>query len=214
MNGNVLESTSVEKDLGVHVDKDLNFDFHVAGAVKKANRMVGRISRFLVNKDKDIMIPLFKSLVRPTLEYGNVVWGPHLRKNINMIENVQKRFTKRIHGMSDLTYEQRLKALKLPSLEYRRMRGDMIEVYKILNGSYNSEYTSSLLQINHSNTRGHPFKLTKNHVKTNLSKNFFPNRVAYNWNSLPKKTVLSGTINSFKTAMDHHWSHLQFITNF
>ena len=90
----------------------------------------------------------------------------------------------------------------------------MIEVYKILNDLYDSEYTSSLLQINLSNTRGHPFKLTKKHVKTNLSKNFFSNRVTNNWNSLPEKTVLSGTMNSFKTAIDQHWSHLQFSTNF
>ena len=79
------------------------------------------------------MIPLFKALVRPLLEYGNAVWNPNLCKYINQIENMQRQFTKRIIGMGDLNYEERLKSMKLPSLEYRRLRGELIEVYKILN---------------------------------------------------------------------------------
>ena len=115
--------------------------------------------------------------------------------------------------MKELEYDMNLKTLKLPSLEYRRRRGDMIEVYKILNGAYDSKHTNSLLKINHSNTRGHPFKLTKESVNTNLLRNFFSNRIINHWNSLPEKAVLSSSVNSFKTSIDQHWSHLQFTCN-
>ena len=146
--------------------------------------MVGMLSRFLVIKDKEVMIPLYKSLVRPILEYGNAIWYPSLKKNINAIEKVQRRLTKRVKGMQDTEYENRLKSLKLPSLEYRRMRGDMIETYKLLHGLYDSSSISNLLQINHaSTTRGHPLKLIKPSVNTNLYKNFFSNRIINNWNS-------------------------------
>ena len=77
------------------------------------------------------MIPLYKSLIRPILEYGNAVWCPYKAKDIDLIEDVQRYYTKRIIGMYDLSYEERLQALKLPSLCYRRVRGDMIEVFKI-----------------------------------------------------------------------------------
>ena len=78
------------------------------------------------------MVPLFKSLVRPILEYGNAVWAPYKVKDKNLVESVQRHFTKVIIGMKDLDYPQRLEKLNLPSLEFRRLRGDMIEVYKIL----------------------------------------------------------------------------------
>ena len=82
---------------------------------KKANQIAGMILYNITNRDKYIMVPLFKALVRPILEYANVVWCPFLKKDKDKVEKVQRRFTKRIKGMKDLNYEQRLKALKLPS---------------------------------------------------------------------------------------------------
>jgi hypothetical protein len=133
-NGNdvhVLESTVAERDLGVIVDPLLNFDTHISETVKKGNKICGLLVRTIENKSPDIMIPLFKSLVRPILEYGNVAWAPYLRKYIDLLEGVQRRFTKKVIGMSNLEYSDRLEALHLPSLEYRRLRGDLIEVYKM-----------------------------------------------------------------------------------
>ena len=135
--------------------------------MKKANRVVGMISRFIECKSAEIMVPLFKSLVRPLLEYGNAVWYPYLKKHITLIENVQRRFTKRIVGFGELEYNQRLAQLKLPSLEYRRCRGDMIEVFKITHGIYDSTTTSALFTYNKAITRGHPYKFTK--VSTNTT---------------------------------------------
>lgn len=79
-----------------------------------------------------MFVLLYKALVRPHLEYGQVIWHPHLRRHINMIEAVQQRATKQVPALKDLSYEDRLRRLKLPTLAYRRHRGDMIETYKTL----------------------------------------------------------------------------------
>ena len=87
--------------------------------------------RNITNKSKFILIPLYKALIRPILEYGNAVWYPYLKKDIADIEKVQRHFTKRIHCAKTLEYEDRLRLLQLPSLEFRRIRGHLIEVFKI-----------------------------------------------------------------------------------
>lgn len=89
-------------------------------------------------------IPTFKklytALVRPHLEYAHAIWSPHLMKDIELVENVQRRARKMIPELSKLSYEERLQKLNLPTLSYRRVRGDMIEVYKLLtNKNYHSE---------------------------------------------------------------------------
>ena len=107
--------------------------------------------------------------------------------------------------MKDLQYEDRLKRLKLPSLEYRRLRGDMIETFKILNGFYDTAISNSLLnQANQTVqfTRGHSFKLTKQFVKSTKYAHFFTNRIVNAWNSLSTNTVSAGTLNSFKNNFD------------
>ena len=172
------------------------------------------ISHYITNKTKHIMVPLFKALVRPILEYGNVVWCPKLKKNIELIEGVQRRFTRRVIGMKGETYENRLLKLNLPSLEYRRARGDMIETYKILHKLYDPNTTKSLFSVNVSTgTRGHPLKLTKNACETNLFRNFFSNRIINNWNNLPMEIVMAGTLNSFKNLLDKHWQKYMYQTN-
>ena len=93
--------------------------------------MCGLLVHTITYKSRDIMIPLYKALVRPIIEYANPVWSPYSREHIDLIEDIQHYFTKRIIGLKDVDYEGRLRILKLPSLEYRRVRDDLIEVYKI-----------------------------------------------------------------------------------
>ena len=215
MNGITLEVTEAEQDLGVVVDNKLSFDKHIQEVVKKGNKITGMISHYICNKTKQIMIPLYKTLVRPILEYGNVVWAPRLRRDIDKLEGVQRRFTKRICNVREQQYETRLKKLGLPSLEYRRARGDMIETFKILKKLYDTNTTSSLFTLKDSScTRGHPFKLTKNHCKTTLYQHFFTNRIINNWNNLPQHVIMAGTLNSFKNLLDEHWEQYMFSTNF
>ena len=160
------------------------------------------------------MIPLFKALVRPILEYGNTVWCPHLRKHIDLLEGVQRRFTKRIIGTDGLTYEERLVYLRLPSLEYRRLRGDMIEVYKMCYHFYDPSIISKLLTFCDDNrTRGHRFKLYKKDTNTKIAQNFFSNRVTNAWNNLPEETVNARSLNSFKNAVDRFFQNKMYSVN-
>ena len=90
---------------------------------------------------------LFTSIVRPHLEYANSVWNPHLQKHITAIENVQRRASKLIPGMRDLSYEARLRLVGLPNLAYRRYRGDMIEMFKLTHGLYDTQAVEDFLDL-------------------------------------------------------------------
>ena len=214
MDDKVLDKTKAEKDLGVYVDNNLTFEEHINSTAKKANRVLGMISHYITHKSPAVMVPLFKSLIRPIMEYGNPIWQPKLRKHIDLLENIQRRFTKRIIGMGDLEYEDRLRKLKLPSLEYRRTRGDMIETFKITHNIYDNKTTKKFfsLQVN-SVTRGHPYKINKLSCKSNSYAHFFTNRIINLWNSLPNNIVCAESTNSFKNMLDKHWSKHQFQTN-
>ena len=131
-----LESSECEKDLGVYIDNELKFRSHIDRMSKKANGVLGLIRRSFEYINTDMFKTLFTSLVRPHLEYGNIIWAPYYKKDIKVIENVQRRGIKMEPELKDLGYEERLKRLSLPSLVYRRFCGDMIETYKNLHGCY------------------------------------------------------------------------------
>jgi len=104
---------------------------------------------------------LYKSLVRPHLEYCTAAWSPHYCKDKELIERVQRRFTRMIPDLKDLSYEQRLAKTKLWSLEDRRTRADLIEVYKIIHGLSAVRF-STFFELSHNErTRGHSLKLHK-----------------------------------------------------
>ena len=210
-----LKVSTCEKDLGVFVDPLLNFESHIISTVKKARKIVGLIQRNIINKTPEIMVLLFKSLIRPILEYANVVWSPYKRKYVDLIEQVQRNYSKCIIGLKDLTYKDRLVALNLPSLEFRRVRGDLIEVYKILNNIYDPITTKNLLTLCSKDlpTRSHPYKLLKYRTNTEQFKHFFSNRVVNIWNNLPTNVVMAKSVNSFKGHIDRHLSEHMFDTN-
>ena len=146
--------------------------------------------------------------MRPILEYGNTVRSNGLKKYMNKIENVQRRFTKLIKNFHNLPYEERLKLVNLPSLEYRQLRGDMIQVFKIARNFYDCSSTESICEFvcicvfKNKKLRGHPYKINKQFTNTTKIKNFFSNRVVNKWNSLPHEVVQSKTINEFKNIFD------------
>jgi ribonuclease P/MRP protein subunit RPP40 len=125
-------------DLGVILDEDVKFRQHMHDKINKAFSMLGVIKRNFKNLTMESFILLYKSMVRSHLEYCNSVWAPHKKNDrfIAELERVQRRATKLVHGLSKLKYSERLKRCGLPTLKYRRHRGDMIETYKILTGVY------------------------------------------------------------------------------
>ena len=175
--------------------------------------MSGLLVRTMDFKCPSVLVPLYISKVRPLLEYGNVVWCPYKKKDIKIIEKVQQHFTKYITGMYNLSYSERLARLKLPSLEYRRIRGDFIETYKILNNLHDPKTTKSLLTLDkNSLTRSHNFKLTKFRVNFKPYQMFYTNRIVNRWNGLPMHIVNADSLNSFKNKIDNHFKDIMFKT--
>ena len=153
---------------------------------KKARKISALLLRTITYKSKDILIPLYKALVRPILEYANSVWCPYMRKHIDNIERIQRNFTKRVNGLNELEYCERLKILSLPSLEFRRLRGDLIEAYKILHNKYDPSTTKPLLTLDSNpkhSTRSNELKLIKFRIKLKPYQMFFTNRVINIWKS-------------------------------
>ena len=155
------------KDLGITVDSELSFICHIKEKVNKAYQMLGIINRNFRNVDKSTFLLLYLSLVRSQLEYCNSVWNPYKVGSIALIERVQKRATKMISSCKKMRYIDRLKYLNLPTMKFRRLRGDMIETYKILNGFYDTDDVVPSLPRNYdSRTRGNSLKLL--HMRPNL----------------------------------------------
>jgi ribonucleases P/MRP protein subunit RPP40 len=128
------------------------------------------------------------------------------KKDIELLESVQHRATKMVPGLAKLSYEERLKRMDLPTLVYRRTRGDAIEVYKYLHGKYNVE-SASLLPMHDSSgpeTRSNGLKLKKRACRSQLRSNFFGLRAANLWNDLPESVVMAPSVNSFKGRFDRH----------
>ena len=152
------------------VDPSLHFSIHCQKVANKTSKLVGLIRRSFSYLDGPMMTQLFKAIVRPHLEYANVVWSPQYAKDSTLLENVQRRATKLIPGLSNLQYEERLRSLKLPSLVYRRKRGDLIEVYKYKNNLYKIDSASLLPPKPYTKTRGHAQKIEKKKIPTGLQK--------------------------------------------
>ena len=199
-----LGQLTEHKDLGVLVDDQLKFHKHTAAAVKKASMVLGLVKKSFALLDCDTVPILYKSLVRPHLEYGNVIWGPFFKEDMKLVEKVQRRATKMITEVKELSYEDRLRALHLPSLLHRRRRGDMICTYKIMTGKVNID-KDDFFKASKLTTRGHKFKIFKQHGKKLPRIQSFSHRIVNCWNKLTPEVVNAPTTNSFKNKLDEHW---------
>ena len=166
---------------------------------------MGIIFRTFTYLDPEMFKNLYKSIVRPHLEYGTVIWSPMYKKDKIAIENVQRRATKLVRSCKDLSYPERLRKLGLPSLEYRRERSDLIQVYKILNDIDKINKDKLLTLSAYGATRGHPKKIFKERPRLNIRANSFSNRVVNTWNNLPEHVVMAPSVNAFKSRLNTHW---------
>ena len=181
--------------------------------VKKANNILGCIRRTIKYRDRNIMLPLYMAHVRSRLEYASVIWSPYKLNDIRAIEYVQRRATKLIRGMYGISYEERLKSLNLPSLQFRRRRADMIEVFKIVSGIERIDF-NNFFSYSTSNTRGHSKKFYKPLSRLDIRKNIFSQRVINDWNGLPESLISVEDLNSFKAGLNELWDEYNFETPF
>ena len=160
-----LESINREKDLGVFVSNDMKVETQCTEAANKANRTLGLVTRTFKYHNPRSFTNLYKSYVRPHLEFAVQAWSPHLKKDKRTLEKVQRRATRQIQGMEGQSYQERLEKTGLYSLECRRQRGDLIETFKILNELENVQENDFFIRTkdipHHPSTRGGPLKLFK-----------------------------------------------------
>ena len=201
----ILEAATEEKELGVIIDEKLKVDKHTEAQVNKANKVLGLIRRSFETLGKENLVWLFKALVRQHLEYCNTVTYPVYEK---LLESVQRRATKMVPEMKNCDYATRLNTLALPSLSYRRKRGDMIEVYKHTHGLY--KVSALPVEVEEKTTRGHNYKLKKNRCSTTRRLTFFSMRVVKACNSFPVHVVNAVSVNAFKSRLDMCWAHVMF----
>uniref|UniRef100_A0A8B9FRF7 Reverse transcriptase domain-containing protein n=1 Tax=Amazona collaria TaxID=241587 RepID=A0A8B9FRF7_9PSIT len=121
-----IQSSPAEKDLGVWVDEKMNMSLQCALAAQKANRILGCIKRSVTSRSREVILPLYSGLVRPHLEYCVQLWCPEHQKDMELLEEVQRRTTRMIRGLEHLPYEDRMRKLGLFCLQKRRLRGDLI----------------------------------------------------------------------------------------
>ena len=214
-----LRTSEVERDLGILISNDLKWSNQVTFAANKAHKILTMIENTFHNLNINTLSLLYKALVRPHLDYCAQVYSPYLKKDIDTLENVQKRATKLVPQLTKLDYDARLAKLNLQPLKDRRVRGDLIEMYKIVNGHdivnwqnplcWNSERT---LENNQGSTgRHHKHRIIREIVPNCQARhNFLPNRVSQAWNRLNPTIVYQATPNSFKNALDNDKSYLSF----
>ena len=211
MSGKDLAKSEQETDLGVIIDSKLTFEAHIQGKINKANSIMGVIRRTMDYLDPESFKLLFTSLVRPHLEFANAIWCPYWKKHIVALENVQRRASKRVPGLSILSYPERLRKIGLPTLQYRRYRGDMIETFKITHGIYDTSVTADFLPIvpKNTETRGHDYMLFKRRCHYKIRNESFTYRIVDQWNNLPKCVVHVKTVQTFERNLDKMWSDLK-----
>ena len=203
-----LEATEGERDLGVFIDSKLEFGKHIRTIVGKANSMLGMIRVSFACMNKTMFLNLYLALVRPLLEYCVQVWSPYKKKYIKLLEGVQRRATKLVPQIKDLSYENRLKALGLTRLVDRRVRGDMIETYKIISGKENVE-RENFFQMATFRGRSHSRKVYRKYSRLNIRKHWFTQRVVPKWNQLSSSEVEANKTSSFKARYDRRESARQ-----
>ncbi|WAR26475.1 hypothetical protein MAR_012179, partial [Mya arenaria] len=150
------------------------------------------------------------SLVRSHLDYGNLIYFPYTKKCKQVLENAQRRATRLIPEFRGLSYQERLKELNLPTLDYRRKRFDMIQVFKIIHEVDDINASVFFNFADNSGTRGHCLKLAMPKAHKSIRLNSFGHRTISIWNGLPHNIVTCSTVNSFKSQLDKLWAHKRF----
>ena len=187
------------------IDDNLNFHAHTAEASRKANQILGVRKKSYSTRDPRTISALYKAMIWPHLEYGNVIWGHYYQTNIKSLESIQRRA---ITTLKYITYKE-FKGIKSPILVYRRRRGDMVQMFKIMNGLVRLDINTLLSPTKISHTRGHSRRVFKKHAVKSPRANSFAQRFINDWNNLPNDIVNASPRN---TRLDKFWQDICYDT--
>lgn len=195
----------MEKDLGVYIGNDLKPSTQCIKSAGKARSVLSLIRRNFKRLDSTDFRLLYKTFVRPHLEYCVQAWSPHLIKDIQCLEKVQRAATRLVPALKKRPYEERLKCLGLTTLEERRRRGDLIETFKIMTGRERVDRSQFFKPSDTGHDcRGHSMKLAVTGCRTDARKHFFSHRVVQPWNGLTQHVVDAPSVNAFKNRLDRY----------
>ncbi len=199
--GHVLETLSSMNDLGVTISDNLKPSNHISKITGKYASRVGLLFRGFHNRDPQFLTGMYKTYVRPIMEYCSPVWSPWLVGDRQRVERVQRRFTKRIQNIRDLSYQERLARLNLEPLSVRKLQTDMTETFKILNGNYPIQASTIFEEPPSRITRENGRKLYPPRCHHEYRNHFFSSRVVSSWNCLPSQVVNAVSAASFKNSV-------------
>ena len=207
-NTKIPQSNNVT-DLGITLTKSLKWNNHISQITARANTICYSILRAFYSRNIKLMINLYKTYARPTLEYNTSIWTPNLKSDILLIEKVQRNFTKIICQKNNIkftSYAHRLEILKLESLELRRVKFDILLMFKIYHQLIEinfEDFFSNTLGSRNYNLRGHDKQLhTPRYPGTTIRNNFFSHRVISYWNKLPPEIINCANLDRFKINLN------------
>jgi hypothetical protein len=201
--GALIPRKSVFRDLGVTVCSPLSFNSYVDDIVARAFRRLGLIRKLFHFKSSKSIVRLFKSFVRPVVEYASIVWNPYTKIYTNKIERVQKRMCRMVPGIQHISYREQLKVLGLLSLEARRIRYQLLSIFKLRNGLTDLKFEEYFTLNTDKRTRGHSQTIRVKFAKNNYRLNFFSVSAINLWNQLPDRDVCAPNLINFKISLDH-----------